>query len=152
MSLDHRFILLKAADHRLEDYLPFTGESQGSHVHDDLLRYMGDSLQWVHTINPARRDGNGYGLNLCGPTVISTEGAELAAQIFRTWANLFRLGPETLVLTGAWCETEGISGQGHYSRVTVSRDPLVSTLDKIAEDCRRVAASAGALYLLHLGV
>jgi len=30
----------------------------------------------------------------------------LAAQIFRTCADLFRLGPETLVLTGAWCETE----------------------------------------------
>ena len=84
--------------------------------------------------------------------MISTEGAALAARVFRTWADLFRLGPDTLTFTGAWCEPEGIPGTGEYSLITISRGALVPTLDRIADDCRRVAESAGALLLLHLGI
>ena len=66
MSLDHRFILVKAAEYKPEEYFHFVGAPEGSRLHDDLVRYVGDSLQWIPTVNPARRNECGYGLNLYG--------------------------------------------------------------------------------------
>ena len=81
--------------------------------------------------------------------VLHIRGGEPAAGLV---SDLFRLGPDTLTLTGAWCEAEGIPGTGHYSHITISRGALVPMLDRIADDCRRVAESAGALFSLHIGI
>jgi hypothetical protein len=151
MSLDHDFFLVSAGEHKPSDYARFIGATGATHVHDDLLRYMRDVLAWVPTLNPATRK-YGHGLNFYGPTVILADGAYLAEDVFRAWAHLFSLGPEELVLTGPWTTVEDHSREGNYSLLRLPRAAVVATLERIADDCRRVGDSVGRFFLLHIGI
>jgi hypothetical protein len=151
MSLDHDFFLVSADEHQPSDYARFIGNRDALHVHDDLLRYMSDALAWVPTLNPAKNE-HGTGLNLYGPTVILANGAPLAESVFRAWAQLFRLGPDELVLTGPWTTIEGDPRPGHYSQLSFPRAPVVNALERLADDCKRVGDSAGSCFLLHIGI
>jgi hypothetical protein len=50
-------------------------------IHDDLIQYINDSLQWIPTINPSIPE-SGYGLNIHGITLIDEHGAVLMGNIF----------------------------------------------------------------------
>ena len=151
MSLNHDFLLLSRTECAPQDYLKLFRHPDAIHVHDDLLNYIADSLRWVPTLNPAR-DEHGFGLNFHGPTTIFADGAGLAAKIFRTWAQLFRLGPEHLSLTASWTEVVGKLNSGHFVRLHFERDLICSSFEKIAIFCDRVVTSNGAHFIAHLGI
>jgi hypothetical protein len=99
MSLDHDFLLLdREADGEWE-LTKFVRDPRALHLHDDLVRYMGDSLAWLPTFNPARREPHS-GLCMWGSTIVDENGALVAERVFLAWADLFAVGPTILALTG----------------------------------------------------
>jgi hypothetical protein len=149
MPLLHDFLLLEEGTHRYEDYGPWSNVPQALHLHDDVLRYFDDTLQWIPALNPAKRPMEPVqGLCDWGPTIINRSGGLIAAQVFGRWADLLVCGPEQLVLTGGWCMPP--EGPGHYDKLKVERDPLVTTLRTLANWARQV--EGGSHFILHLGV
>ena len=152
MSLNHDFILVDRTTHPSADYALFINHPSLVHIHDDLMRYMVDSLRWIPTLNPAKKDECGLGINFYGPTAIVAEGAVIAERIFRAWAELFQCSPEKLFLTGAWCSIEGKPNSGHYEKLWFERNQVVSALIQIADYCAQTTSSNGERYLLHFGI
>jgi hypothetical protein len=162
MSLDHDFLLLDRETDGEWEVGRFLHAPRSVQLHDDLVRYMADTLAWVPTFNPARREPH-KGLCMWGPTTIEAEGAAIAGRVFRAWADLFALGPPVLVLTGnfSWVaegeaphsEAEQVTPlEGGYDRLEFDREVVVGVLRRLAEDCERVRLAGGRLYLFHHGV
>ena len=123
------------------------------HIHDDVMGYLRDSLNWVNCYNPAMKMKKHKGLNYYGPTVIKKDGAERAEEIFTAWADLFSACPKTIRLTGAYEWTVRQSKEeGSYAIIRVDRDELVPKLRTIAEYSKSVRSSNDELFLLHLGI
>ncbi len=85
----HDFLLLSRAEHRFSDYMEFINDPVAIRIEDDLIRYIADTLEWIPTLNPAKNNESHRGLCYYGPTVIHTEGAQVASPIFNGWAELF---------------------------------------------------------------
>jgi len=151
MSSNHEFLVLAFADHSPTDYLNFINYPHATHVHDDLVHYIDDALQWIPTLNPATNEP-GSGLNLLGVTAILSEGAAVASGIFQCWAQLFRRGPEELTLSGHWTWVAGQPRSRHYEVLRYRRDDVVATFERLARDCNQVATSNATLFVLHLGI
>lgn len=164
LSLNHDFLLLDRDIDGEWALTRFIDDARSIHLHDDLLRYMGDTLAWIPTFNPARREAH---LGFCwwGSTVIGVEGAATAERVFRAWAELFSLGPPVLALTGAfsWVEEDHVPlpggleraeslAKGAYSKLEFDRDEVVSVLRQLAEYASHVRSTDGRCYILHNGV
>src|SRR3712207_6567195 len=100
-GLNHEFLLVSRKEHEYSEYMNFINDPSAIEIHDDLLGYIADTLKWIPTYNPAKSE-KCAGLCWYGPTVIQSEGARIAAQIFRAWAELLSCGPRELQLTGSW--------------------------------------------------
>jgi hypothetical protein len=150
-GLNYAFFLVRTSEHAPRDYGHFTPLPGEVELHDDLLHYMGDSLRWIPTHNPAL-DEPCTGLCMYGPTVIFAEGARVAAAVFSTWARLFALGPSVLDLTGPYTWTGDDPANGAFERIRVERDDLCGRLSDLAGWAQQVAEGSGDLYLLHYGI
>lgn len=154
-GLIYDFHLLERSEFDCWDYSKFYNHPHAVQIHDDLLRYISDSLKWIPCHFPKKRQKllECKGLNLIGVTIIKDEGALIAQGIFGRWADLFSHGPEVLELTGAWSWIDGEPMQtGKFSTIVECRDNLVSSLRQIAEYSKRVSESSGRLYVLHMGI
>jgi hypothetical protein len=161
MSLNHDFLLLDRETDGEWVLTRFINDPRAIHLHDDLVRYMGDTLAWVPAYNPARQEPH-RGLCMWGPTLIDATGAGVAEHVFRAWGELFAAGPPILTLTGnfSWAaEGERPPGagratqpEGGYDCLEFDRDEVVRTLRLLAHYAERVRSSGGRLYLLHQGV
>lgn len=151
MSLNHDFLLRDRAVHPETGYSrPLPSESVVL-LHDEVLRYISDSLKWIPTENPALKGEPGMGLNFYGPTTITQRGAGQASSVFSAWASLLALGPPTLHLRGLWSFVEGEPQSGAYDVLELDRDELVAKLRQVAEWAQSVAVNPD-LYVLHLGI
>ena len=131
---------------------------------------MLDTLRWIPTINPSRREPY-RGLCLYGPTVIGIDGADVAAKVFGGWAELLAAGPATLSLhSGHWTvedageepplpwiqqPSEHVAVEHRADRLSLlhlDRDHHVAVLRQLAEWCERVRRGGGRLAVLHIGV
>lgn len=144
-GLYHDFFLVSRKEHEFSDYMFFINSPDSLKIHDDLIRYMLDSMNWLSTYNPAKSEDH-KGLCLYGPTIIRTEGAGIAAKVFRSYADLFSNGPMKLLLTGPW------GAEGGYQQIEFERDVVVGELRQLAADLDRVAGSNDEMYVLHLGI
>lgn len=152
MSLNHDFILLDRTVDGEWELTRFIHDARAIHVHDDLIRYIFDTLKWIPTHNPGTNRPC-YGLNMWGPTLIEQNGAAAGERVFRAWARLFEIGPSTLELTGGYTWLDGEpEGSGQYERLQYSRDETVSLFDTIANYCLEVQKANGRLYVYHDGV
>lgn len=99
----HNFILLDVEEYYQKGYLGFLQDERNINIADDLLRYFTDSLNWIPTLNPSGRERGhekqGFGLNMYGPTLIMSDGAELGYRICKQWMKLFLLAPEQILLS-----------------------------------------------------
>lgn len=152
MSLDHDFVLLDRVLDGEWALNRFVHHPRAIHLHDNLVRYMLDTLNWIPTHNPATNDPCS-GLNLWGPTLIERNGAVVGEKVFRAWSRLLESGPSTLELTGSylWLDEES-KESGHYERLQFSRDDIVPVLDTLAGYCAEVQMANGRLYIYHGGV
>ncbi|WP_425618510.1 hypothetical protein NA78x_002217 [Anatilimnocola sp. NA78] len=167
MSLDHDFLLL---DRQIDGEPPRAGifhDSRAIQLHDDLVRYLGDTLAWIPTFNPSTQQSQ-RGLNMWGITVIERAGADCAERVFRTWAQLLACGPSVLQLTGCYGWGQQIADpvsaeipqrnfdsqqlEGGYDALEFDRQAVVSTLQQLADYAALVRDSNGRLYLYHCGV
>jgi len=153
MSLLHDFSLVRAAEHPLQNYRAFLGVPGTVQVHDNLLSYLWDTLQWIPTFNPPSLK-TFAGLDRWGVTVIGHEGAAVSAAIFATWSNLFALGPDQLTLRGNWQfpENDDDAGDGQYARLHFDRAATVDALRRLSSLLDEVARSNAELYVLHIGI
>ena len=154
-GLLHDFHLVNREEFDYWDSSHFYNHPQAVLIHDDVLRYMGDSLRWINCHMPTRRSNliEVKGLNYYGPTIIKAEGAAAAFSIFQIWADLFSKGPETLALRGGWSWIDGEPEQhGKYEIIVADRDNLVRSLKQISDFAQRALISDGDLYVLHMGI
>jgi hypothetical protein len=119
-------------------------------LHDDVIRYISDTLIWIPTFNPSTRVEQA-GLNVWGITAILRSGATTAAEIFGNWAALFDFGPDVVTLTGSYVLPDATDGNGHYEAITVSKPSTVGALRSLQQMCHQVANS-DAIWLLHEGI
>jgi len=118
-------------------------------LHDDVLFYISDTLKWIPTYNPSSKKYQ-KGLNLCGMTVLDHKSVRKAEMVFLSWAELISRGPSLIRLRGPY--TKYPNGKERYLQLVYSRTSLVSSLRRLASNCRKVAASSGKVVLLHRGV
>jgi len=157
MSLDHEFAVVACQAEALKpNWLEMVGVVT---LHDDVLRYMLDSLAWFPSVNASTRQPH-LGLNTWGLTVITADGAAAAGNVFRAWAQLFALSPARLKLRGSYERTDQIESEatdppatrGAYQRLEFERDDVCASLLAIAAALDKVSVSEGRLCLLHRGV
>jgi hypothetical protein len=161
MSLNHDFLLLDRATDGEWELSRFINDPRVIHLHDDLVRYLGDTLDWIPTINPARGEPH-QGLCMWGPTLIEAEGAEVAERVFAAWADLFSASPPILSLAGnfSWATSDDVRPsreraaqlEGGYDQLKFNRDEVVGILQQLALWCRQVRSGDGKLYLYHGGI
>ncbi len=131
-------------------------------LHDDLLRYLADTLSWIPTYPHSKAEPSS-GLCMWGITRIEVDGAHVARAVFSAWADLLSLGPDDLRLTGSYVNVQSdrrarprgvqaISLEGGYQDVHLSRQAVVSGLRVLATWCQEVADSGGSAYVVHFGV
>jgi len=151
--LTHGFLLVpdNGADYSFWKR-PNTAAPSTVELHDDLVVYLWDSLDWIQTSNPSNpAEWRGFGLNMHGPTVIRLDQAAKLASVLRGWASLFAMGPQELRLKGpfTWVHGESID-RGNYEYFCVSRAAVVELLARVASLADQ--AADGTKYLLHRGV
>jgi hypothetical protein len=139
----HDFLVVDEAAVPRMSYFRAIGSGSAMQVADDLVRYLGDSLLWVQTYNPAKRETS-LGLNYYGPTVVEPNELRQFARIVDAWAQLFRQAPDQFSVRGWWSPTES-----DYERLTFSRDHVVEVLERVASLAERVTTGK---YLLHVGI
>ncbi len=141
----HEFHLLKRTVHHPTDYLRHAHAPGAVLLPDDLFGYVVDTLAWVPSLNPGRRDGTPmFGLNRYGPTEIDPAGAPRLAALFRSWAGVFALAPDSSVLTGCFSPTDQ-----SYEQLTFERQEVLAALGSIASLAEGVDS---VQYVLHLGI
>jgi len=150
-GLNHSFFLVRASEFAPVEYDHFVTLPGEVALHDDLLRYMIDTLTWIPAHNPAR-DEPCRGLSMYGATIIHAEGARVAAAVFSMWAKLFALGPNDLDLTGGYAWVGADPSAGEYERLHMERDVVCSRLNDLALRAEQVASGEGRFYLLHHGI
>ena len=154
-GLLHHFHLVDREEFDYWNWSHFHNHPQAVLVHDDVIRYMSDSLSWINCHVPARPPNlkEVKGLNYYGPTIIKAEGAAVVFSILQIWAELFSRGPEMLELTGTWSRIHGEPEEkGRYQFIVAERDNLVSSLKRISGYAKSVLESDGRLYILHMGI
>ncbi|MBE6067844.1 MAG: hypothetical protein E7211_09150 [Clostridium lundense] len=116
-------------------------------IHDDIVQYIQDTLNWIPSINPAMNYEKGLGLNNYGITLFDKEGAEVIVGLAKSWADLFSRGPSTLKLTGNYCFT---GNDRSYEIIEISRDKLVESFRKLQLFSERVISNK--YLILHYGL
>ncbi|UOY93335.1 hypothetical protein MUG87_04195 [Ectobacillus sp. JY-23] len=151
MGLQHEFFLVPDT----VDAYCFSIERQVEaaidvvYIHDDLIVYMWDTLQWIPSKTP-RKTGieEGLGLNRWGITVLDDESVEKISNILQAWRMLFKMSPHQLTLTGGlmWTENELVE----YEQLKFQREEVLEQLDKLIVFTKQVQNKS--YYICHWGV
>lgn len=149
----HGFFLSELSDNPRYDYVRFVKKAPNVALHDDLVRYVDDSLWWFSSFNPAKKMEAQTGLNFYGPTIIKSVGARDFFEIANAWSSLFQKSPRALQLTGGfeWTEGQGYES-GRYSEHEFDRDEILASFNRLASMCLRVAESNDSEFIVHLGI
>jgi hypothetical protein len=156
MGQDHEFLLVSYDEDEEMGYdryyPPAEDLSNIVLIHDDVIQYLQDTLNWIPSINPAMNYQKRFGLCNYGSTLFDKQGANTIYNLAKAWADLFFNGPTTLKLTGNYrCITlkDGIP-VGEYNLLEVNRDKLVENLRKLQLFSEKVIS--GDYLILHHGI
>jgi hypothetical protein len=137
MGQDHKFFLISYEDYvemGWDGYYPPSEDlSDVVFIHDDIIQYILNTLDWIPSINPAANYEKTSGICIYGITLFDKEGAQVILRLAKAWADLFSNGPTTLKLTGNYCFRTNEQGatEGNYDLLEVDRDELVGKLRKL---------------------
>ena len=164
MSLNHQFFLLKVEEQGQwhKNWFELIKTTQGIQLHEDVLRYIADTLQWIPTYNPATKQAH-EGLCWYGMTWVQAEGASIMAKVLASWADLLSCGSAELELTGSYgYQVENDSSKdgfeviaansGRYEKLIFNRDELVTKLRTLSAYAKQFQEQGSAYYILHLGI
>ncbi|PRS26196.1 hypothetical protein C6W19_25885 [Bacillus sp. RJGP41] len=119
-------------------------------IHDDIIQYISDSLEWIPSKNPAKKGNpDGQSFNYYGVTLFDEQSSKSLIGIFTSWRNLFESAPNTFEITGNFVDGDN-EQDGEYERININRDEVVNQLGKIISMAEHLAK--GNCYLYHLGI
>lgn len=155
MSLEHEFHLIS----NTSDVKNFWMYRENSNsvidsvvIHDDLINYIFDSLEWIPSKNPELSGTpQGRGLNYHGVTLFDKQSSESLIRILSSWRDLFKSAPKTLELTGDFVyvgKNEQILGE--YEKLVFDRDEVITLFEKVI--AMSVYLAEGDYYLYHCGI
>ncbi|EFH83320.1 hypothetical protein [Ktedonobacter racemifer] len=164
MGMQHKFWLLREDQYTYTVWQDLASQCDAPvSLHEDILRYFFDSLQWIPTLNPAKPGlPTGYGLNWWGPTIINQTGGSVFYRVWSAWSQLLSCGPEKLRLQGAFTwqwpfpesehllEEDQIHILGCYETLDINRDELISICTTFAGFGEQ--AATGEFFILHEGI
>lgn len=156
MGLEHEFFLVTYDEYEEIGYDGYHFLNRGLNnvvlIHDDIIQYIQDTLNWIPSINPAMNYQKGFGLNNYGITLFDKEGAEVILSLAGSWAGLFSRGPSTLKLTGNYCFTgnDTYMQEGSYEIIEIARDKLIENFRKLQLFSERVISNK--YLILHYGI
>ncbi len=154
---EHNFLLMSKAEYEYNEayraLTSFGGNNVRAKAHqivdfdDDVFEYIKDTLNWIPTKNPSRRNiKRETGLDQFGITVIDSEGAAIAQSIMLSWLNLFLLAPEKIKLQGLYVMTGG------YEKIEIDRDKLTNSFKDLVNLLDGIIQKPQDFYILHLGI
>jgi hypothetical protein len=121
-------------------------------IHDDLIQYIFDSLDWIPSKNPALPGApEGRGLNYHGVTLFDKQSSVTLISIFSSWRDLFKNAPNTLKLTGEFVfDYENDKILGGYEKLVFKRNEVITLFEKVISMSAFLAE--GDYYLYHCGI
>jgi hypothetical protein len=150
--MKHNFFFIKGKI-KYSTFHEYLNVESDAILHDDIIRYIRDSFQWVPSIQvslPYKRET--YGLHEYGINIISSNGSEIFYNVISAWKDLFSQAPQTFEINlGVLCDHEGIAKYPiEFRKITIQRDLLLENLHKLSECAKKAANGEG--YILHLGM
>jgi hypothetical protein len=150
MSLNHKFHCLDEGKFVHINYQLYCKKKAQVNIHDDLMRYMNDTLVWVPCIHlSGNHYKQTYGLSLYGVTVLNQDGASMFLHVLSSWANLFSKAPANFELNGG-VTVKPDRTVGDLHRIKVERDELLNNLNILINYTERTLK--GECSILHLGI
>jgi hypothetical protein len=156
MGQDHEFFLVSYDEYEEMGYDGYCSTPEDLSnvvlIHDDIIQYIQDSLNWIPSINPAMNYQKQFGLCNYGITLFDKEGASAVYNLAKAWADLFSNAPTNLKLTGNYGFYGIKDGKpvGKYNLVEVEREKLVDNFRKL--QCFSEKVILGDYLLLHHGI
>lgn len=152
VNMFHDFFLTELSENPRFNFSCYHDKTPSVSIHNDLIEYIGDSLSWLSTYNPATSMEKQTGLNLCGPTVLKSADAKHLYYISKCWSELFKLSPNTLNLTGSYSWIDDKIETGRYERLVFDRDEVVASFEFLAATCLKVSESNDTSFIMHFGL
>jgi hypothetical protein len=156
MGQDHEFLLVSYDEYEemgYAGYYPLAEDlSNIVSIHDDVIQYMQDTLNWIPSTNPSMNYQSQFGLCNYGITLFDKEGANIIYNLAKAWSDLFLNGPTILKLTGSYGYRTFKDGKpvGEYNLLEVDRDKLAANLKKLQSFSEKVIL--GDYLILHYGL
>lgn len=156
--MKHKFCLIPS-HHPYAEYIYAKNRSIDIviEIDDDVLWYIKDFLDWIPTVNPAKKEyERAYGLNFYGPTIIEAQGAVMAKRVFGGLKSLFSIGPSVINLRGLpYFDAEEDYSHEKLPRIVFStlqyeRQVLVEVFRKLETFADQIGS--GAYYMVHFGI
>ncbi|MBW4497909.1 MAG: Coagulation factor 5/8 type-like protein [Oscillatoria princeps RMCB-10] len=150
---NHKFFCLRKGEKRYEKFTEFYRAAPDVEIHDDLIRYINDTLLWVPCTHlSGLKKKMSYGLMLYGDTIIKQEGAEIFGHVIESWANLFSKAPSKFELTGGVMvqSDRRLTDPMEFYKIEIERDVVVENLRTLANYAKQ--AAAGDYFILHIGI
>ena len=113
-------------------------------IHDDIIRWFIDIINWVEMYNPSKKElTNGF--CYCGITIIKKHNINKLDKIITSLIDLFKNSPLEIILTGDFCISDEC-----YTKIKIDRNKLMDKLVKFKNLVEKVINNGG--YILHCGI
>ena len=149
-EMEHSFSLVslrRVLDTKIHELQSVTCECPTSTMKEGVLRFMGPTIRWVATCNPAMPGlPAGSGLNMYGVTVLRQSGAAAMGRLMSGWKCVLLVAPESIDLPQGF-DVES----GAYAYHSFDRDELIESCESLSSLCEQAAADE-RLCVLHLGL
>lgn len=159
MALIHEFVVIKKDDLDIIKNNRITLEKETtyyqSHVvvlHDDLIQYFWDYLEWLEPINPYRQNETTQGLFYYARSLFDETQSVKFKQLISSWHSLFSHAPSQFELKGEWSWIHEKPETGSYEKIQVEKMELLSSFKNLIKLCEQVEQGNGKFYLMHCGI
>ena len=147
-GLYHEFFIIEKGSFSPDNYEDYRHKEKVA-LHDDILTYFYDTLQWFNSWNPFTQQSY-KGLSLYGVTILQGETLLKFKRILSHWRALFSEAPSQIVLTGGFYWIDEELENGTYERLIYDREELISLLEKLISMCE--AAHGQEKEIVHFGI
>jgi len=132
MSLNHDFFRVPKVEIEKEkpNIKTFKANYHNVSVNDDIILYILDSLKWIPTYNPFKREAS-IGINYSGVTLIENNGLKKLYDIITGWILLFNNAPDTFDLKGNYIIQD--NNTGHYEIINYDKNIMINNLTSFKE-------------------
>lgn len=151
MPLTHEFMVSIQTQYLAQKSLTALPSSDCVSIHDDIIRYIYDSLRWVASCNYGNANQRQYGLCLYGQTVFYPDQITHFKQVMQAWYQLFTNAPSTITLTGDWTWQDDAADSGDYETLSLQKDWILADFSKLITLCECVERDH-QLCLVHHGI